>query len=506
MKKILLLSLFLALLISNSFADELLIDSYKYYYIKNNVKTEIDENFNNVDRSNVTKITWIGQVHTLNALNNYSDWGIKDINLSEATSFQDYWQFKNLKELETIEFPATIDFNLCSYAFYNCGIKSVIIPNNCKNIYSNAFGNCSSLASVTIYGDNDNNIYRQAFDNCNSIKTVEAIGDIKCETQSFPFEITICQSNETDALATNLCKLIYLEKNYSQYAGPRLKFISEQEAEGKSFQNILSMIQCGEFAKDKYNGYGGWLEFVNDGSSIIPKDKIRTYSDSLARTINDNVKAFIVNKISVDKSCAPNKISVGIKQIYNVIPANTGVILFSSEGSYLSLSDSKIKPYNQETDGEYKNYLSPQSFSSTVKLHCFETDENNIIIYRTFIFSKFSSTDIYDNSSDYYAFFKVKDGTYKYGYANLRLSADIINSKDITTLAIDETKEISFDLSDKSIQCKGIYFTDEETSKIEEISQTDNIDSWFTITGIKLLSKPTISGIYIHNSSKIIIR
>lgn len=87
MKKILLLSLFLALLISNSFADELLIDSYKYYYIKNNVKTKIDENFNNVDRSSITKIAWFEQVHTLNALNNYSDWGIRDIELTKVTSF-----------------------------------------------------------------------------------------------------------------------------------------------------------------------------------------------------------------------------------------------------------------------------------------------------------------------------------------------------------------------------------------------------------------------------------
>lgn len=110
------------------------------------------------------------------------------------------WTFKNCSKLESITFlgdvtsigqeallgttslksitlPDTLT-TLCQSAFYECGLKEVIIPNSVTSMIQYTFQNSQYLESVKILADVETLPFR-TFQYCLSLKTVEITGNVK---------------------------------------------------------------------------------------------------------------------------------------------------------------------------------------------------------------------------------------------------------------------------------------------------------------------------------------
>ena len=88
-------------------------------------------------------------------------------------------------------------------AFYNCGIKELILPDSVKTIGKSSFANCRELENVKL-SSNLKSIPEEAFTSCKKIKKIELPDDLKTiEINAF----CGCQSLETVSLPVNLEKL-----------------------------------------------------------------------------------------------------------------------------------------------------------------------------------------------------------------------------------------------------------------------------------------------------------
>ena len=60
-----------------------------------------------------------------------------------------------------------------------------------------------------------------------------------------------------------------------------------------------------------------------------------------------------------------------------------------------------------------------------------------------------------------------------------------------------------------SVSAIKLYFSDDETTKIETTDFTDYTDKsgeWYTLSGVRLNAKPTQKGLYIVNGRKVAIK
>lgn len=114
---------------------------------------------------------------------------IRNIEIPEGVTLIGDYAFYNCKELKRITFPSTLQ-SICHYCFANCTKLKVIDLPSANFIYSNAFENCTSLASILL-PDNLHDIDPEAFKGCTSLT-----GFVMPNNNSFlnPFAFENCSS------------------------------------------------------------------------------------------------------------------------------------------------------------------------------------------------------------------------------------------------------------------------------------------------------------------------
>ncbi len=492
-------------------------------------QTKLDNNYS--IPSGVTTLKFTGNISGWggNGLVNGSNTTVTTIDLSEATFLNTRsWSFKALKSLQTIIWPTDHSITtIPDEAFYETGLTSVEIPNSVVTIGQKAFYLCASLqtltyeetphvetfdnycfyktglTSVTIPGS-ATLVKTNAFAENNALKTVtfaeECTADLVVETQAFDNS-----RNVTDVYIMTTahiqCGNMAFEDDFTyahgQVKSPKanlhfpdseanyftnMKHCLDQEtaADDGLFQQWL--VEHYSQAQQTVDGNNGWWEFVNAGGGDpddpgFEHDKfLMTYSHpTLAHIVPEGVKAYIVNDIQYNST--HNLYEVILESI-NVIPANTGVILYGEtnatsttgnpslvmslvtlavnvssggqttqvpEGNELpfavtvngvtlparTIVDLSLRRSNWDTPWDFvqnqKNYLEPTAneAETATTLYPFETGSDGKVTFRNFGFGHFYKTTIADKDfTDYAGFFRCKkNSSIKSGKAYLRLAA-----------------------------------------------------------------------------------
>ena len=91
----------------------------------------------------------------------------KDYSVTEISSFA----FEECVDLESIDFPQSLEF-IGTYAFYGCTtLRSLSIPNKVENIGYNAFQGCSNINTISL-PSSLKSIERNTFDGCRNLRAI----------------------------------------------------------------------------------------------------------------------------------------------------------------------------------------------------------------------------------------------------------------------------------------------------------------------------------------------
>ena len=339
-------------------------------------------------------------------------------------------------------------------------------------------GCCENNYANIIYLNYVNYITADAFRNSSHISDVYVKGNPKCEHNAFCYNITVSQTNTSNI--NSLATLHYEKQYYNLFEQPKVEYIASEMVNrtnvdlASRLQNILSTIKDGNVFK---NGYDGWNEFVNTGNDVIKAKTFRSYSDKVARIVPDENMVFYVDGI---KDGYLNLVNIPKG---NVIPANTGVLIYSQNAVYMQPTTTDKIITN--------NLLMPQTDNDSIRINCFDRDADGNIAFRNFILGKYSQTTIFDHgTNDYYAMWKVISGYYKYGYAYLHVSANVCPDPTKVSYLFPNYNEEWY----KAIMKEMVF------DNINPITNTPIDSSYYNLNGMKI-NQPS-HGIYIFNHKK----
>ena len=344
---------------------------------------------------------------------------ITNIDLSKV-SFPDdpnvSWGFSNFQNTKlTITWPEGVAGNpegsgniryLPQNTFKNCGMETLHIPGYIKAIARDAIveaANMQYLKTVIFdewdadgdgNSDVDMDIAQQAFQLIYGLADVyiNTQGNIDAANNAFPLHQTWGHGDTQLALAT----LHFPEEKAEDYVNMDHELDEATANDDAAFH--VWLVDHYSAAQTRGNG---WFEFVNSGANsktAWPAQFLRTYSHpTLHQLVPAGVKAYIVNTITTNG----NKVTLKLKSV-NVIPANTGVILFGGANSKTSDGSPALNmvavnytgpKYTRESS--VKNYLSATAsnnpdYSTPVTPYGTDQFGNK---HRDFVMGKFSDTD-----------------------------------------------------------------------------------------------------------------
>ena len=122
------------------------------------------------ENKNLTKISLPNGLKTIEAYAFYMCGKLSDITIPSTVTFIGSQAFGKCDSLKNITIPASVtDYES---AFYDSGLKEVVLEDGVKEISTRAFENCSGLEKITI-PDSVESIYSGAFYNCSSLGETE---------------------------------------------------------------------------------------------------------------------------------------------------------------------------------------------------------------------------------------------------------------------------------------------------------------------------------------------
>lgn len=291
----------------------------------------------------------------------------------------------------------------------------------------------------------------------------------------------------------------------------------------------------------------------------ITLNQLRTYSNSIDLVpLDEKLHVYAAQKFSVENTEYDGESKTGKVMLYQLdyIPANVGVVLYYVDNSAQLVYDKNTthtvdlvkasaklgdnyKTYDDGTPkvtevssekpmGEFCNIWTNSAKHSTetwnndlvptlepTKIYANVYDKNGKRTARNFILSHFFSSTIYKaldedkkaSATDYYGFFRAKNGT------NMRANMAYLqyDTKELT----GNGQILGTDLDDNQTLAKGVQFwfddLDEEFNTPTGINTVNSTvaskvadGKYYTLQGIAV-SKP-VSGIYIHNGKKVVIK
>ena len=338
------------------------------------------------------------------------------------------WRFYHYYDLETVIWPNNPE-NLAvipAQAFQENGIETIHIPGYIKLIKKNAFCGVSgtdALSNIVFdefyltdeqgnYVTDENGkkisavdmyIEEEAFTETARLVGVHITtrGNIHAENKAFPLDVTCGHGNPAASLAT----LTFPKEKASEYANLSHELKPEVAADDNAFHNWL-MVHFSQ-AEGAHNGF---YEFVSNGvaneDDPFPHDKfLKTFSDSqYSYLVPNGVKAYIVTDI-IEEEVGNNSGKYQYKLVLediNVIPKNTGVILYgepnsinSTGGRTLSMSLVNYTGGAYDENSTIRNFLVGTANANGEAVHVKPFDElNGTVTYRNFFFGPFSNSSL----------------------------------------------------------------------------------------------------------------
>lgn len=460
---------------------------------------------------------------------------VKVIDMEGVTALGPVWGFTNFNYLEEIIWPSEDCITeIPGYAFKNCAIKTLTIPISVEYIRAEAF-DMNGVETVIIPKESNLKIIESgAFNNCKGLKDVYVyatpspgsgtdpkFGNITyfpwCEEQAFPYDVTVVQTAEQGI--SGLATLHFDEEWFDFFCGNWKKGLSFIQSNLVGIKDGLDVD--GDGVKDGPNN--GWQQFAMTGSPteiVVPvkNEIVRTWSASNAYVIpkfaykdpTDNSQkvvdifnCYMVTGYTYNAAGS----SVRLAKLDQVMPANTGMILRSTD-EYTSATsnlddDLNLLVFMVEAAGDkYAQYLTQYPYGSDNYLETSigETEigpvtiENGKVAYRNFGLYKVGSG---------YQFKRYKKGTIRENRAYLKLTADQFPNNnegefDGPGSALENTSnEAKIFLSFEDIEEPA-----EEATGISVVNTKQMDNTYYNLQGMKV-ENPS-KGIYIYNGKKII--
>ena len=248
------------------------------------------------------------------------------------------------------------------------------------------------------------------------------------------------------------------------------------------------------------------------------KSVLRTYCSSVAQKpkADSNIKVYGAYAFDGDPVNKSGKIKL---YEMNYIPANEGVILYSSNTIDEATIETVMEAYTPSADetmyknipnADYKNYLLGTIDNTTVNASVF--NENNERTHRNFFFNYLKNTGYYtEGDTDYLGFFRIKSGsTCKANHAYLSLPTSVLAWNGQTFGQVMDEFEASGEPANltkgmRIVFSDGSDWEDNTTTAISVVQQAKPADNaYYTLQGVRVAAPA--KGIYIHNGKKIIIR
>jgi hypothetical protein len=471
-----------------------------------------------VDRTAVTKLVIVGGFNgtSNNDFVNNSDWAITEIDLSQAV-LGTSWQFKNMYQLSKIDWPTTGSFEIPAQAFQTTSdnttqqysqLTDVTIPTNCTKIGSQAFEN-HCIKNLTIAGPSTY-IVSQAFGNCKKISSV-----------------TVVSGEEKDASGTSYCAtgafdqdVTYVGTDLSKLANAAsLTFPTGEDAYFCQNMDIVTQSMLSNTFKS--SATNGWQEFIYNHNLIVKETSkvIRTFSDTYEHTFpacdnpGNGIEVFYVTGTTVSDDKTKANLQQMNKNADYVLPANTGILLYSTKGMLIYKSTkntglARVSQYVGNIPGLSKtNYLeslqdAPDKLWMTWKSTIGSTE------YRNMFLSDKSETNTAETGWGFYSIIpKYYTHADDYAYrAFLNMPTSVCSAEILQKFVVDGGNNIDPDTDNAKILNLDFSAADDETTGISAIKTDTNSsdDAYYTLAGIKV-SKPE-KGLYIHNGKKVIFK
>lgn len=259
---------------------------------------------------------------------------------------------------------------------------------------------------------------------------------------------------------------------------------------------------------------------------------LRTWSDGDAWMVSKDIDIYVVEALTPDK--AKNAVTIHLKQLdskdksgkYNVIPANTGVILgttkeakdieggavFHERTSLTSLNTIVVPmlAYNASEDEAAEpavtSWLQPLTYARVVPTS--EIVDGKVTYNYLFGAGKGKSVGIdCENENDFFMGFWISNGKGNFYSNSCYLSID----KETADILGVGTRNDQFDPVTHAKKVPGVIFDFANvggTTGINEVvnqSTKLNDGKYYTLSG-QQVEKPTAGGIYIHNGRKFVVK
>lgn len=448
---------------------------------------------------------------------------ITTIDMGGATFGSGGWSFVSFNNLQTIVWPTNGSLKvLPSEAFKKCSIEKLTLASSIEEIKATAFIECS-LKEITIPANSNLKYVRtNAFNNCKDIRDVYVnvkptqtdgsetdtkFGTITyfpwCEAQAFPYDIMENQTAVATGDASKIATLHFDEDYFEFYCGEWKK--------GLAFtQKNLNLIKDGDGEIGPQNG---WQQFAMTGSpseQVVPRGHfVRTWSsstpyvipvyrweDTSATNPEDRWKSGDIFRCyrATDYTLGG---AVTLTKLETVMPANTGMILRSTELN----EESALVFMVEATEGKgYDLTEYPYGDTNYLETSIEETEigpvtlENGKVAYRNF--------GLYEVSEGNYQFVRYQKGTIRENRAYLKLTAEQFpNNNESATegpgSGLDEAQSAKISL----------VFLDEiekgnEATGINVVNTKKADNTYYNLQGMKV-ENPS-KGIYIYNGKKVI--
>ncbi len=428
--------------------------------------------------------------------------------------------FNNCTALTTVSFQEkshveTIEAN----TFNETNVENITFPTSLKLIKAGAFNECYNLKTMTfpegitgltIIGGNAQG---GAFSNCTNITDIyiETTDPINCQVDAYPWKITYGQGDPSNQFAT-----IHFPSDMASYYtnlehALKIEIASDP---GRFHDWLMEHVE-----KANVEPKNGWWQFINAGTNDnsgdpLPGGKfLRTFSDTkYARIVPNGVKAYAITGIEphdYEVNGEKKKYFTVSMMILDVIPRNTGVILFGEPNAtakggggktltmtVVSLSDNdgnldgttladgtvvdlSLRRKNWENLAEehvmFKNYLEPSTVGDEeyTQLQPYKKEGDHGFRYFGFSHYRKSKTGKADESThgkatkadyDYAGFFRCTNSKIGPGKAYLKLKDDEYTDPEGGEVIIPiDCKTIKYTTKDEQNNTKVVsfYYRDE---------------------------------------------
>ena len=448
---------------------------------------------------------------------------IKTIDMSGA-QMGGSWKFHAFNNLEEIIWPDSEKggsiTEIPAYAFDQCSIKSITVPKTVTELGAHSF-ELNGLETVIIpEGAQLQIIRKEAFNNCKSIKDVyvnihptaasgtdgngQTITHYPwCEEQSFPYDIMV---NQTAIGGTSMATLHFAEEDFDYYCGEWKRGLAFTQAN-------LNAIKDGYYDEDnnRLGPNNGWQQFAMTGSP----SEVLVPGGEFVRTWSANTAYVIPQYTYLDTSTSTYKTvdffqcyratdytyggSVTLTQLTKVMPANTGMILRSTEAT----EENALVFLVEAIGDKYAGYLTqyPHGSENYLETSIDETPigpvtrgSDNKVAYRNF--------GLYQVGSGY-QFVRYKKGTIRANRAYLKLTTDQFpNNNESATEG--PGSGLDNGTGDAKIFLSFVDFEEpaEDATGISVVNTTQMDNTYYNLQGMKV-ENPS-KGIYIYNGKKVI--